>query len=343
MKVSEFDYTLPKELIAKFPAEPRDSSRLMVLNRKTGEIEHRIFRDIKEYLKEGDVLVLNNTKVIPARLYGELPTGGKVETLLIRQVEPSVWEVMSKPARKLRPGRKVIFSPELTAEVVGYLGEGRRLLRFSYPESMDFMEILSRIGHVPLPPYVEREERPEDREKYQTVFAKEEGSVAAPTAGLHFTPELLKELEERGVIIKTVTLHVGPGTFKPVKVERVEEHKMDYETYTVPEETAEEINRAKEEGRRVIAVGTTVVRTLESVASEGGTVKSGEGITNLFIYPGYRFKVIDALITNFHLPRSTLLMLVCAFAGKEKVLNAYREAIKEGYRFYSFGDAMFIY
>ncbi|MEO2065809.1 MAG: tRNA preQ1(34) S-adenosylmethionine ribosyltransferase-isomerase QueA [Desulfurobacteriaceae bacterium] len=343
MKVSEFDYTLPKELIAKFPAEPRDSSRLMVLNRRTGEIEHRIFRDIKEYLKEGDVLVLNNTKVIPARLYGELPTGGKVEILLIRQVEPSVWEIMSKPARKLKPGRKVIFSPELTAEVVGYLGEGRRLLRFSYPESMDFMEILSRIGHVPLPPYVEREERPEDREKYQTVFAKEEGSVAAPTAGLHFTPELLKELEERGVIIKTVTLHVGPGTFKPVKVERVEEHKMDYETYTVPEETAEEINRAKEEGRRVIAVGTTVVRTLESVASEGGTVKSGEGITNLFIYPGYRFKVIDALITNFHLPRSTLLMLVCAFAGKEKVLNAYREAIKEGYRFYSFGDAMFIY
>ena len=343
MKVSDFDYTLPKELIAKFPAEPRDSSRLMVLNRKTGEIEHRIFRDIKEYLREGDLLVLNDTKVIPARLYGELPTGAKVEVLLVRQVEPGTWEVMGRPAKKLKPGRRVIFSPELSAEVLKYLGEGRRLLKFRYPEGKEFMEILSRIGRVPLPPYIEREERPEDREKYQTVFAKKEGSVAAPTAGLHFTPELLKELKEMGVIIKTVTLHVGPGTFKPVKVERVEEHRMDYETYTVPPETAAEVNRAKEEGRRVIAVGTTVVRTLESAADEEGFVKSGEGSTNLFIYPGYRFKVIDALITNFHLPRSTLLMLVCAFAGKEKVLNAYREAVKEGYRFYSFGDAMFIY
>ncbi len=343
MKVSDFDYTLPKELIAKFPAEPRDSSRLMVLNRKTGEIEHRIFRDIKEYLKEGDLLVLNDTKVIPARLYGELPTGAKVEVLLVRQVEPGTWEVMGRPAKKLKPGRRVIFSPELSAEVLKYLGEGRRLLKFRYPEGKEFMEILSRIGRVPLPPYIEREERPEDREKYQTVFAKKEGSVAAPTAGLHFTPELLKELKEMGVIIKTVTLHVGPGTFKPVKVDRVEEHRMDYETYTVPPETAAEVNRAKEEGRRVIAVGTTVVRTLESAADEEGFVESGEGSTNLFIYPGYRFKVIDALITNFHLPRSTLLMLVCAFAGKEKVLNAYREAVKEGYRFYSFGDAMFIY
>ncbi len=343
MRVDEFDYTLPKELIAKFPAEPRDSSKLLVLNRKSGQIEHRVFRQIKEYLREGDLLVLNDTKVIPARLYGELPTGGKVELLLIRQVEPSVWEVMAKPARKLKPGKEVIFSDLLRGEVVEYLGEGRRLVKFSYPEGKSFMEILSQIGRVPLPPYVEREERPEDRERYQTVFARREGSVAAPTAGLHFTPELLKELEEKGVIIKTVTLHVGPGTFKPVKVGRVEDHKMDYETYTVPPETAEEVNRAKEEGRRVIAVGTTVVRTLESAATDEGFVKSGEGITDLFIYPGYKFKVIDALITNFHLPRSTLLMLVCAFAGKEKVLNAYREAVEKGYRFYSFGDAMFIY
>jgi len=343
MKVSDFDYSLPRELIARFPAEPRDSSRLMVLNRQTGEIEHRIFRDIKEYLREGDVLVLNDTKVIPARLYGELPTGARVEVLLVRQVEPNLWEVMGRPARKLKPGKRVVFSPELSARVVEYLGEGRRLLKFEFPRNRDFMEILSQIGHVPLPPYIEREERPEDREKYQTVFAKKEGSVAAPTAGLHFTPSLLEELEKKGVIIKTVTLHVGPGTFKPVKVERVEEHTMDYETYTVPPETASEVNRAKREGRRVIAVGTTVVRTLESAATREGFVESGEGITNLFIYPGYRFKVVDALVTNFHLPRSTLLMLVCAFAGKEKVLNAYREAVKEGYRFYSFGDAMFIY
>ena len=343
MRVSEFDYELPKELIAKFPAEPRDSSRLLVLNRRTGQIEHRIFRDIVNYLKPGDVLVLNDTKVIPARLYGELPTGGKVELLLIRQVEPSVWEVMARPARKLKPGKEIIFDSELTGEVLAYVGEGRRLVKFRLPEGKEFMEKLDEIGHIPLPPYVEREETPEDRVKYQTVFARREGSVAAPTAGLHFTPELLKQLKEMGIIIKTVTLHVGPGTFKPVKVERVEEHEMDYETYSVPPETAQEINRAKREGRRVIAVGTTVVRTLESAASKEGLVKSGEGITNLFIYPGYRFKVIDALITNFHLPRSTLLMLVSAFAGKEKVLNAYREAVKMGYRFYSFGDAMFIY
>ena len=343
MEVKEFDYHLPKELIAKFPAEPRDSSRLLVLNRKTGEIEHRIFRDIVEYLRPGDVLVLNDTKVIPARLFGELPTGGKVELLLIRQVEPSVWEVMARPARKLKPGKKITFDSELTGEVVGYLGEGRRLVKFHLPEGKKFMEKLEEIGHVPLPPYVEREETPEDRVKYQTVFARKEGSVAAPTAGLHFTPELLNKLKEKGIIIKTVTLHVGPGTFKPVKVERVEEHQMDYETYSVPEETAAEVKRAKEEGRRVVAVGTTVVRTLESAADEEGFVKAGEGITSLFIYPGYRFKVIDALITNFHLPRSTLLMLVSAFAGKEKVLNAYKEAVKKGYRFYSFGDAMFIY
>ncbi|WP_456455620.1 tRNA preQ1(34) S-adenosylmethionine ribosyltransferase-isomerase QueA [Thermovibrio sp.] len=343
MKVSLFDYNLPKELIAKYPKEPRDSSRLMVLNRKTGEVEHKIFRQIVDYLREGDLLVLNDTKVIPARLFGELPTGAKVEVLLLRQVEPLTWEVMARPARKLKPGRKVIFDRELSAEVVGYLGEGKRLLKFNVEGDKTFMEKVYQLGHVPLPPYLEREDTQEDRERYQTVFASKEGSVAAPTAGLHFTQSLLTELEKKGVIIKKLTLHVGPGTFKPVKVEEVENHKMDYETYQIPQETASEVNRAKEEGRRVIAVGTTVVRTLESAADEEGKVRAGEGSTNLFIYPGYEFKVIDALITNFHLPRSTLLMLVSAFAGRERVLNAYKEAVRLGYRFYSFGDAMFIY
>ncbi len=343
MKVSLFDYYLPKELIAKYPKEPRDSSRLLVLNRKTGEIEHKVFRQIYDYLKEGDLLVLNDTKVIPARLFGELQSGAKVEVLLIRQVEPLTWEVMARPARKLKPGKRVFFDRELSAEVVKYLGEGRRLLRFKVEGENTFMEKVYQLGHVPLPPYVEREDTEEDRERYQTVFAVKEGSVAAPTAGLHFTKELLSKLKEKGVIIKNITLHVGPGTFKPVKTEEVEDHQMDYETYQIPQETALEVNKAKEEGRRVVAVGTTVVRTLESAVSEEGKVKAGEGITNLFIYPGYKFKVVDALITNFHLPRSTLLMLVSAFAGRERVLNAYKEAVKLGYRFYSFGDAMFIY
>ena len=342
MKVSDFDYHLPEELIAKFPAEPRDSSRLLVLHRDTGKIEHRIFRDIVEYLTPGDVLVINDTKVIPARLFGRLETGGKVETLLVRQVKPGEWEVMARPSRKLKPGKKIIYDEELEGTVTGYSEEGKRFIKFALKSNKDFMEKLSEIGHIPLPPYIEREETPEDREKYQTVFASKEGAVAAPTAGLHFTEELLKKIADMGVIIKNVTLHVGPGTFKPVKVENVEEHKMDYETYNVPKDTAEEINRAKEEGRRVIAVGTTVVRTLESAADETGKVKAGGGSTNLFIYPGYRFKVIDALITNFHLPRSTLIMLVSAFAGRERILNAYKEAVKTGYRFYSYGDAMFI-
>jgi len=342
VKVSEFDYHLPKELIAKFPVEPRDSARLLVLHRKTGEIEHRIFRDIVDYLNSGDLLVINDTKVIPARLFGRLETGGKVEVLLVRQVEPDLWEVMAKPARKLKEGKRVIFDGELSATVRGYSGEGRRLLEFQLTGEKSFMEKLSEIGHVPLPPYIEREERPEDRVKYQTVFARKEGAVAAPTAGLHFTEELLQKLKDKGIIIKPVTLHVGPGTFKPVKVENVEDHEMDYETYSVPEETAEAIEEAKKRGSRVVAVGTTVVRTLESAARDDGTVEPGEGRTNLFIYPGYRFKVVDALITNFHLPRSTLLMLVSAFAGKERVLNAYREAVQKGYRFYSYGDAMLI-
>lgn len=342
MKVSDFDYELPKELIAKFPVEPRDSSRLMVLHRNTGEIEHRIFRDIVEYLKPGDVLVINDTKVIPARLFGKLETGGKVELLLVRQPGLGIWEVMAKPARKLKKGKRIYFDEELEAVVKGYSGEGRRIVEFILKSNKDFMEKLEEIGHIPIPPYIEREEKPEDREKYQTIFARKEGAVAAPTAGLHFTEELLQKLKDKGIIIKNITLHVGPGTFKPVKVENVEEHQMDYETYHVPENTAAEINRAKEEGRRVIAVGTTVTRTLESAAEKDGKVKPGEGSTNLFIYPGYRFKVIDALITNFHLPRSTLLMLVSAFAGRERILNAYREAVEKGYRFYSYGDAMFI-
>ncbi|GAB6075903.1 tRNA preQ1(34) S-adenosylmethionine ribosyltransferase-isomerase QueA [Desulfurobacterium crinifex] len=342
MKVSDFDYELPKELIAKFPVEPRDSSRLMVLHRNTGGIEHRIFRDIVAYLKPGDVLVINDTKVIPARLFGKLETGGKVELLLVRQPGLDTWEVMAKPARKLKEGKRIYFDEELEAVVKGYSGEGRRIVEFILKSNKDFMEKLEEIGHIPLPPYIEREEKPEDREKYQTVFARKEGAVAAPTAGLHFTEELLQKLKDKGIIIKNITLHVGPGTFKPVKVENVEEHQMDYETYHVPEDTAAEINRAKEEGRRVIAVGTTVTRTLESAAEKDGKVKPGEGSTNLFIYPGYRFKVIDALITNFHLPRSTLLMLVSAFAGRERILNAYREAVEKGYRFYSYGDAMFI-
>jgi len=343
LKVSLFDYNLPKELIAKYPKEPRDSSRLMVLSRKTGEIEHKIFRQIVDYLREGDLLVLNDTKVIPARLFGEPQSGAKVEVLLVRQVESLTWEVMARPARKLKPGKEVIFDRELSAKVVRYLGEGKRLLKFKVEGDKTFMEKVYQLGHVPLPPYVEREDTQEDRERYQTVFALKEGSVAAPTAGLHFTRELLSKLEEKGVIIKKITLHVGPGTFKPVKTENIEDHEMDYETYHIPRETALEVNKAKEEGRRVIGVGTTVVRTLESAADEEGKVKAGEGSTNLFIYPGYKFKVIDALITNFHLPRSTLLMLVSAFAGRERVLNAYKEAVKLGYRFYSFGDAMFIY
>ena len=340
MRVSDFDYELPKHLIAKYPANPRDSAKLLVLHRKTGKLEHKIFRDLPQYLKRGDLLILNDVKVIPARLLGKLDTGGKVEILLIRQIEPNVWEVMAKPARKLKPGKNINFG-QLKATVKGYKNEGKRILEF-HVKGNNFMDILSQIGHVPLPPYIEREDLPADKEQYQTVFAKTEGAVAAPTAGLHFTKELLEKIEKKGVIIKTVTLHVGPGTFKPVKVEKIEEHKMDYETYNIPEETAEEINRAKKEGRRVIAVGTTVVRTLESAADEEGFVKSGEGTTNLFIYPGYKFKVIDALITNFHLPRSTLIMLVSAFAGRERILNAYKEAVKKNYRFYSYGDAMLI-
>ncbi|WP_457567361.1 tRNA preQ1(34) S-adenosylmethionine ribosyltransferase-isomerase QueA [Desulfurobacterium sp.] len=341
MKVSLFDYKLPEHLIAKFPAEPRDSAKLLVLNRKTGETEHRIFREIEHYLNPGDVLVINNTKVIPARLLGKFPTGGNVEILLVRQIEKDIWETIGKPGRRLKPGKKIIFDDELSAEIVRVEEEGKRIVRFHSRKPT--LEKIYEIGHVPLPPYIERKDTEKDRKEYQTVFAKEEGAVAAPTAGLHFTRELLEKLAEKGVIIKEVTLHVGPGTFKPVKVEEVEKHRMHYESFKIPEDTAEEIAKARKEGRRIIAVGTTVVRTLESGFDENGEIRHLEGSTNLFIYPGYNFKVVDAIITNFHLPKSTLLMLVCAFAGREKVLNAYEEAIKRGYRFYSYGDAMFIY
>ncbi|OMH39893.1 tRNA preQ1(34) S-adenosylmethionine ribosyltransferase-isomerase QueA [Desulfurobacterium indicum] len=341
MKVSLFNYELPKNLIAKFPVEPRDSAKLLLLNRKTGEIEHKIFRDIKNYLKPGDVLVINNTKVIPARLLGKFFTGGKVEIFLTRQIEKDIWEAIGKPGKRLKPGKKVIFDNELSCEILKIEDEGKRIIRFHSPKST--LEKIYEIGHVPLPPYIEREDTEKDKEEYQTVFAKEEGAVAAPTAGLHFTEELLKQLKEKGIIIKEITLHVGLGTFRPVKVNEVEKHKMHYESFKIPQDTAKEIEKAKSEGRRVIAVGTTVVRTLESGFEKGGKVKILEGSTNLFIYPGYNFKVVDAIITNFHLPKSTLLMLVCAFAGREKVLNAYKEAVKHGYRFYSYGDAMFIY
>ena len=338
MKVSEFDYNLPKELIAKYPATPRDSSRLLVLDRGSGKVEHRVFRDIVYYIGRGDVLVLNDAKVIPARLLGLLDTGGKVEVFLVRRLERNVWEVLSKPARKMRVGRFVSFGEGLECKVIDFLGEGKRVVRFAGENTE---EKIWEIGKVPLPPYIEREEIAEDRERYQTVFARREGAVAAPTAGLHFTEELLGRLREKGAVVKFLTLYVGLGTFRPVKVESVEEHRMESEAYAIPEDTAEAVNAAKHEGRRVIATGTTVTRALESAFGRDG-VKPGEGITDLFIYPGYNFKVVDALITNFHLPRSTLLMLVCAFAGKERVLNAYREAVEKGYRFYSFGDAMLI-
>ncbi|SNR74591.1 tRNA preQ1(34) S-adenosylmethionine ribosyltransferase-isomerase QueA [Desulfurobacterium atlanticum] len=343
MKVSLFDYELPEELIAKEPAEPRDSARLLVLNRKTGEIEHRIFRDIIHYMNKGDVLVINNTKVIPARLIGKFPTGGSAEIFLVRQIKENVWEVIGKPGRKLKPGKKVIFDENFYCEIVERKEEGKRIVEFFTTDGEATLNKIYKIGKMPLPPYINREETEKDKEEYQTVFAKEEGAVAAPTAGLHFTAELLEKLKEKGVIIKEITLHVGLGTFKPVKVEEVEEHKMHYESYKVPKDTAIEIEKAKKEGRRVIAVGTTVVRTLETCFNEKGIATSLEGSTNLFIYPGYNFKVIDGLITNFHLPKSTLLMLVSAFAGRERILNAYEEAVKKRYRFFSYGDAMFIY
>mgnify|MGYP004505526649 FL=1 len=340
MKVSEFNYELPEELIAQTPLEKRDESRLMVLNRKEQTIEHKTFKNIIDYLKPGDVLVRNNTKVIPARLYGKKETGANVEFLLLNNQEGDIWECIVRPGNKLHVGTKVIFGEGLlTAEVLEILPGGTRKVKFYY--NGIFNEILDKIGLMPLPPYIHESLKEKDR--YQTVYAKYEGSAAAPTAGLHFTPELLKSLEEKGVIIANVTLHVGIGTFRPVKEDTVEKHEMHSEHFYIKQEDVEKINKAKKEGRRVIAVGTTSCRVLESIADEKtGMVKPIEDDTEIFIYPGYKFKCIDGLITNFHLPQSTLLMLVSALAGKEYIMKAYNEAVKEKYRFFSFGDAMFI-
>ena len=339
MKVSEFNYDLPEELIAQHPIEKRDESRLMVLNRKNQTIEHRKFKDIIEYLEPGDCLVRNNTKVIPARLYGKKETGANVEFLLLNQIQGDIWEVIVRPGNKLHIGAKVFFGQGiLEAEILDVMPGGTRKVQFSYQGI--FNEILDQIGLMPLPPYIHEELKEKDR--YQTVYAKYEGSAAAPTAGLHFTPELLKSIEKKGIEIANVTLHVGIGTFRPVKEETVENHHMHSEHYYIKKEDVDKINQAKQNGKRVIAVGTTSCRVLETIADEKGRVKETEGDTQIFIYPGYHFKILDGLITNFHLPQSTLLMLVSALAGKEYIMKAYEEAVKEKYRFFSFGDAMFI-
>ncbi len=341
MKVSDFNYNLPKELIAQVPIKNRDQSRLMVLDRKNKTIEHKIFKDIIDYLQPGDCLVRNNTKVIPARLYGvKEETGANVEFLLLKRIDGDIWEVMVKPGKKLMPGVRVEFGNGLLkAEVLEKLEGGNRKVNFEY--NGIFNEILNEIGLMPLPPYIH--EKLKEKDRYQTVYAKYEGSAAAPTAGLHFTDELFEKLKEKGVEVANVTLHVGIGTFRPVKVENIEEHDMHSEHFYIKAEDAEKINKAKREGHRVIAVGTTSCRVLESVADDNGYVKEVEGDTNIFIYPGYKFKCLDALITNFHLPESTLIMLVSALAGKDFIMQAYEEAVKEQYKFFSFGDAMFIY
>ena len=340
MKTSDFFYDLPEELIAQDPLEDRTASRLLVFNRETGAVEHKIFSDVIDYLTEGDCLVINNTRVIPARLIGEKEgTGGKVEVLLLKRRANDVWETLVKPGKKLRPGARVTFGDgRLKAEILEIAEEGNRLVRFYY-EGI-FEEILDSLGEMPLPPYITH--KLEDKEMYQTVYAKYDGSAAAPTAGLHFTKELLSKIEEKGIKIASITLHVGLGTFRPVKVDDVNNHHMHTEWYEVNAEAADIINETKRNGGRVICVGTTSCRTIESVADENGYMKAKTGETDIFIYPGYKFKIMDGLITNFHLPESTLVMLVSAFAGKENVLAAYETAVKERYRFFSFGDAMIL-
>lgn len=340
MKTSDFYYDLPQELIAQDPLEDRSASRLMHLDKVTGEIVHGQFRDILQYLQPGDCLVINDTKVIPARLYGrKVGTDAAIEILLLKRNENDIWETLVKPGKKCKPGTVISFGDGLlTGEVLDVVEEGNRLIQFHY-EGI-FEEILDRLGEMPLPPYITH--KLQDKNRYQTVYAKHEGSAAAPTAGLHFTKELLKQVEEKGIRIAHVTLHVGLGTFRPVKVEDVTQHHMHSEFYIVEEDQAKLINNAKVSGHRVISVGTTSCRTLESAASEDGILKAGSGWTDIFIYPGYQFKIIDGLITNFHLPESTLLMLVSALAGKEHIMSAYEEAVKEHYRFFSFGDAMYI-
>lgn len=340
MKTSDFYYDLPEELIAQDPLEDRTASRLLVLDRQTGTVEHKVFSDVIDYLNKGDCLVINNTRVIPARLIGEKEgTGGKVEVLLLKRRANDVWETLVKPGKKLRPGAKITFGDgRLRAEVLEVVEEGNRLVKFCY-EGI-FEEILDSLGEMPLPPYITH--KLEDKEMYQTVYAKFDGSAAAPTAGLHFTKELLNKIEEKGIKIASITLHVGLGTFRPVKVDDVNNHHMHTEWYEVNAEAAEIINETKRNGGRVICVGTTSCRTIESVADENGYMKAKTGETDIFIYPGYKFKIMDGLITNFHLPESTLVMLVSAFAGKENVLSAYETAVKEKYRFFSFGDAMIL-
>ncbi|EHK2326513.1 tRNA preQ1(34) S-adenosylmethionine ribosyltransferase-isomerase QueA [Clostridium perfringens] len=340
MKVSDFYFELPEELIAQYPLEKRDSSRLMVLDKKTGEIEHRKFHDILEYLNEGDTLVLNNTRVLPARLIGEKEeTGGKIEFLLLKRIEGDKWECLAKPGRKAKVGTVFTFGEGKLKAVVREIGEeGNRIIEFKYDGI--FEQVLDELGQMPLPPYIH--EKLEDKERYQTVYSKEKGSAAAPTAGLHFTEELLKEIKDKGVNIAYLTLHVGLGTFRPVKVDDVNNHVMHSEYYHLDKENAELINKTKEAGKRVIAVGTTSSRTLETIGDENGRVREQSGWTDIFIYPGYKFKIVDNLITNFHLPESTLIMLVSALAGQENIMNAYNTAVKEKYRFFSFGDSMFI-
>ncbi|MEZ3434946.1 MAG: tRNA preQ1(34) S-adenosylmethionine ribosyltransferase-isomerase QueA [Lachnospiraceae bacterium] len=340
MKRQDFYYELPEELIAQDPLENRESSRLLVLDKKSGAISHHIFREITDYLNPGDCLVINDTKVIPARLIGEKEeTGAKIEILLLKRRGNDIWETLVKPGKKARPGTRVSFGDGLlTGEILKIEEEGNRLVQFTY-EGI-FEEILDRLGQMPLPPYITHQLK--DKNRYQTVYAKHSGSAAAPTAGLHFTPELLQAIEDKGVSIARVTLHVGLGTFRPVKAEEITDHHMHSEFYRIDTEAAEKINRAKESGHKVICVGTTSCRTIESAADENGRLEAGSGWTDIFIYPGYKFKVLDSLITNFHLPESTLIMLVSALAGRERVLAAYEEAVKERYRFFSFGDVTLV-
>lgn len=340
MKVTDFDYELPEALIAQFPVEPRDTSRLLTLNKVTGAVEHKAhFYELVEELNEGDVLVFNNTKVIPARLYGHREgSGGKVEVLLLTPCGENRWECLVKPGKKCPVGQVIVFDERLKATVLDKTDFGGRIVEFTVDGIFD--DIIQEIGEMPLPPYIH--EKLEDKERYQTVYAKEKGSAAAPTAGLHFTPELLEEIKAKGVELEFVTLHVGLGTFRPVSVESIEDHDMHSEFYSVSPETAARINDAKAKGRRIIAVGTTSVRTLESASTDDGVLQGTSGWTQIFIYPGYTFKMVDALVTNFHLPQSTLLMLISALAGREHCLAAYEEAVREKYRFFSFGDAMFI-
>jgi S-adenosylmethionine:tRNA ribosyltransferase-isomerase len=341
MKVDLFDFHLPEELIAQVPLANRSDSRLMILNKQTGELKHEIFKNIAEYLRSGDCLVLNDTKVLPARLYGSKEdTGAKVEVLLLKQEEGDVWETLVKPAKRVKEGTKIIFGDgRLAAQCVATADHGGRKLKFMY-EGI-FYEVLDSLGEMPLPPYIK--EQLDDRDRYQTVYARERGSAAAPTAGLHFTKELLDEIEAKGVYLAFITLHVGLGTFRPVSVENIHEHEMHAEFYQMSDETAQMLNRVREEGGRIISVGTTSTRTLETIARDhNGKFAGASGWTDIFIYPGYEFKAIDGMITNFHLPKSTLIMLVSALAGRENVLNAYNVAVKEKYRFFSFGDAMLI-